>query len=261
MMNSLWVAATGMNAQDAKMQSIANNLANVNTTAFKKDRVAFEDLMYSIQKAPGTETGALNAHPTGIQIGNGVKVVGTEKVHTQGAIQTTNQELDIAIMGKGFFQVENADGELLYTRNGQFRVNADGELVTTQGYPIVPNIALPDNALSVSISEEGIVSAMVPDQADPEDLGQLTLTNFANPAGLMAKGGNMFSETAASGEANELVAGTEGVGVLKQHALEASNVEVVSEMVEMVNTQRGFEMASNLISKADEMLQYAINRT
>ncbi|MFV0575307.1 MAG: flagellar basal-body rod protein FlgG [Vibrio sp.] len=256
MHNALSISKTGMAAQDAKMTAISNNLANVNTVGFKRDRVVFEDLFYSVAKQAGTGTVDLNDHPTGLQLGNGVRVVGTEKVYTQGGVQNTNQQYDLAIMGDGFFQIEGPDGETMYTRNGQFRVSSEGNLVNSQGYPLQPEITIPDNATLITITEDGEVSATIPGQVEEEELGQITLVKFINPAGLTAKGGNLMAETEASGEAMELTAGTEGVGVIKQGALEGSNVQVVEEMVDMIATQRAYEMSAKMVSAADEMLQY-----
>ncbi|MGR5347548.1 flagellar basal-body rod protein FlgG [Vibrio mediterranei] len=256
MHSALWVSKTGMAAQDIKMASISNNLANVNTAGFKRDRVIFEDLFYSVHKSAGVETTELNRHPTGIQLGSGVRVLGTQKVHTQGSALTTNQPLDMSIQGEGFFQVENTEGEVMYTRNGQFNVNADGLLVTAQGNPVSPNITIPAEAIDVSISEDGLVSAIIPGQAQPEDLGQITVARFMNPSGLRALGGNLLAETEASGEANILVAGTEGAGSIMQGTVEGSNVVVVEEMVEMISTQRAYEMNVKMVSAADQMLQY-----
>ncbi|MBD1573435.1 flagellar basal-body rod protein FlgG [Vibrio sp. S17_S38] len=256
MHNALSIAKTGMAAQDAKMTAISNNLANVNTVGFKKDTVIFESLFYSIEKQAGTETADLNQHPTGMQLGNGVRISGTQKVFTQGSINNTDQQYDLAILGDGFFQVAGPDGETLYTRNGQMQVNSDGNLVNNQGYIIQPEITVPDNATLVSISEDGMVTATVAGQVDGENLGQLTLVKFMNPAGLSALGGNLLAETDASGEALELTPGEEGVGVIKQGALEGSNVQVVESMVEMIQTQRGYEMNAKVLSASDEMLQY-----
>lgn len=261
MHSALSISKTGMAAQDAKMTAISNNLANVNTVGFKRDRVVFEDLFYSIEKQAGSATVDMNEHPTGVQLGNGVRVAGTEKVFTQGSIQNTNQQLDLAIMGDGFFQIEGPDGEPMYTRNGQFHVNSDGALVNTQGYLLQPEINIPDNATLISISEDGLVSATVAGQVEPEDLGEVTLVKFMNPAGLVAQGGNLLMESEASGEAMELAAGTEGAGLIKQGALEGSNVQVVEEMVDMIATQRAYEMSAKMVSAADEMLQYIANQT
>ncbi|MGR5448618.1 flagellar basal-body rod protein FlgG [Vibrio sp. PNB22_3_1] len=256
MHSALWVSKTGMAAQDTKMAAISNNLANVNTVGFKRDRVVFEDLMYSVTKQAGAETSELNVHPTGVQLGTGVRVLGTQKVNTQGSVQNTNRPLDLAIQGEGYFQIEGNDGETIYTRAGEFNVNADGLMVTAQGYPLQPNIVVPEEAISVSISESGQVTATMPGQVQLEDLGQITLAKFMNPAGLAALGGNMLAETPASGEPNILVASFDGAGSLKQGALEGSNVVVVEEMVEMISTQRAYEMNVKVVSAADEMLQY-----
>lgn len=245
-----------MAAQDAKMTAISNNLANSNTVGFKKDTVVFADLFYSIEKNAGTETADLNQHPTGVQLGNGVRVAGTQKIFTQGAINTTNQQYDIAINGDGFLQVEGPDGEVLYTRNGQLQVNADGALVNNQGFVIQPEINIPENATLISISEDGRVQATVAGQVDQEDLGQITLVKFMNSAGLKPLGDNLLAASDASGDPIELQPGEEGVGTIKQGALEGSNVQVVDEMVAMIQTQRGYEMSAKILSASDEMLQY-----
>ncbi|MCY9872315.1 flagellar basal-body rod protein FlgG [Vibrio barjaei] len=256
MHSALWVSKTGMAAQDAKLTAISNNLANVNTIGFKKDKVVFEDLLYSVHKQAGVETTETNRHPTGVQFGSGVKILGTEKINTQGSALTTNLQYDMAIEGEGFFQIETTTGETVYTRNGQFRVNAEGLIVNGSGNPLVPNITVPAEAISVAISNDGIVSASIPGQADNEELGQITVARFNNPQGLRALGGNLLAETQASGEANILVAGEEGAGYLRQGVLEGSNVQVVEEMVEMISTQRAYEMNVKMVSAADQMLQY-----
>ncbi len=256
MNNALWISKTGMAAQDTKMAAISNNLANVNTVGFKRDRVVFEDLFYEIRRQPGAPIDATNELPTGIQIGSGVRVVGTQKVFTQGNVQNTGQQLDLAIMGDGFFQIENGDGELTYSRNGQFHVDAEGLVVNTEGFPLVPNIQLPNNVTRVTVGADGIVSAALAGDSRNQELGQLTLAQFSNPSGLEALGGNLFRQTEASGEALELAPSTEGVGSLKQGALEGSNVQVVEEMVEMITTQRAYEMNAKVVSAADDMLKY-----
>lgn len=261
MHSALMISKTGMAAQDSKMTAISNNLANVNTVGFKRDRVVFEDLFYAVEKQAGTGTDDLNVHPTGIQLGNGVRVAGTEKVFTQGNINNTSQQYDLAIMGDGFFQIEGPDGEMLYTRNGQFHVNSDGSMVNTQGYLLQPEITVPDDAILVSIAEDGTVSATIPGETEPQNLGEITLVKFMNPQGLTALGGNLLGETEASGEAMELAAGTEGAGFIKQGALETSNVQVVEEMVDMISTQRAYEMSAKMVSAADNMLQYLANHT
>ncbi|MDD1781857.1 flagellar basal-body rod protein FlgG [Enterovibrio sp. ZSDZ35] len=256
MHSSLWVSKTGMAAQDTKMTAISNNLANVNTVGFKRDRVVFEDLFYSIQRQPGAQVDDINQLPSGVQLGSGVRVVGTQKVFTQGNTQNTSQELDMAVMGQGFFQIENSDGEIMYSRNGQFHVNSEGLMVNTQGLPLEPQVQIPDNALSVSVGVDGRVTVTTAGDPAPQDIGQITLAKFINPAGLEAVGGNLFRETEASGMAEELVAGQDGAGSIKQGALEGSNVQVVEEMVDMITTQRAYEMNAKVVSAADDMLKF-----
>ncbi|MEF1306474.1 flagellar basal-body rod protein FlgG, partial [Vibrio owensii] len=200
-----------------------NNLANVNTVGFKRDRVVFEDLFYSIQRQPGAQVDQVNELPSGVQLGSGVRVVGTQKVFTQGNTQNTTQELDLAVMGQGFFQIENSDGQIMYTRNGQFHINSEGLMVNSQGLPLEPQIQIPDNAISFSVGVDGTVTTTSADDPTPQQLGQITLAKFINPAGLEAVGGNLFRETEASGPADELIAGEDGAGSIKQGALEGSN--------------------------------------
>ena len=253
---ALWVSKTGLTAQDAKMATISNNLANVNTVGFKRDREAFEDLFYQVQRQPGAQQDQQNQAPTGIQLGNGVRVVGTQKVFTPGNFQTTNQELDVAIVGEGFFGIEKPDGETAYTRNGQLHRSAEGLLVNADGLPLVPQNEIPANATKVAIGSDGTVSATVAGQQGNVELGRITLTNFTNPAGLEALGGNLYRATAASGEPQEGVPGEEAFGALKQYTLEGSNVNVVEEMVEMISTQRAYEMNAKVVSAADQMLKF-----
>ncbi|MBR9786781.1 flagellar basal-body rod protein FlgG [Vibrio sp. J1-1] len=256
MHSALWVSKTGMAAQDTKMTAISNNLANVNTVGFKRDRVVFEDLFYSIQRQPGAAVDQVNELPSGVQLGSGVRVVGTQKVFTQGNTQNTSQELDLAVMGQGFFQIENSDGQIMYTRNGQFHVNSEGLMVNTQGLPLEPQIQIPEDAISLSVGVDGTVTATTAADVRPQNLGQITLANFVNPAGLEAIGGNLFRETEASGPADELIAGEDGAGSIKQGALEGSNVQVVEEMVDMITTQRAYEMNAKVVSAADDMLKF-----
>ncbi len=216
MHSALWVSKTGMAAQDTKMTAISNNLANVNTVGFKRDRVVFEDLFYSIQRQPGAQVDQVNELPSGVQLGSGVRVVGTQKVFTQGNTQNTTQELDLAVMGQGFFQIENSDGQIMYTRNGQFHINSEGLMVNSQGLPLEPQIQIPDNAISFSVGVDGTVTTTSADDPTPQQLGQITLAKFINPAGLEAVGGNLFRETEASGPADELIAGEDGAGSIKQ---------------------------------------------
>jgi flagellar basal-body rod protein FlgG len=253
---ALWISKTGVQAQDAKLQAIANNLANVNTVGFKRDRVVFEDLFYQIERPPGAPNDDSTVTPSGVQLGNGTRLVGTQKVFTTGNLQTTGQSLDVAIVGQGFLQVELPNGETAYTRAGQLQVNDEGRLVNAQGLPLVPEVTIPQNATGVSIGENGIVSATMPGTAEPAQIGQITLANFVNPAGLMALGDNLYQETTASGVPTEGVPGEEALGKLKQGALEGSNVQAVEEMVEMIAAQRTYEMNTKVLSAADSMMQY-----
>ncbi|PSV26208.1 MULTISPECIES: flagellar basal-body rod protein FlgG [unclassified Photobacterium] len=256
MHSALWVSKTGMAAQDTKMTAISNNLANVNTVGFKRDRVVFEDLFYSIQRQPGAQVDQLNQLPSGVQLGSGVRVVGTQKVFTQGNSQNTQQQLDLAVMGSGFFQIENSDGEVMFSRNGQFHVNSEGLMVNGQGLPLQPQIQIPEEANTISIGVDGLVTATLAGDPQPQELGQITLAKFINPAGLEAVGGNLYKETQASGQPQEMIAGTDGAGSLKQGALEGSNVQVVEEMVDMITTQRAYEMNAKVVSAADDMLKF-----
>ena len=253
---ALWVSKTGLAAQDAKMGAISNNLANVNTTGFKRDRVVFEDLFYQTQRAPGVALNQNNSSPGGIQFGSGVKILGTEKSFTEGSIQVTSKELDVAITGQGFFQVENPDGDIAYTRAGNLKISADGVLTNAQGLPLVPGIELPQGTKSLGIGKDGMVMAQVGGEDEPVELGQITLVNFVNPAGLEATGGNLYRETTVSGEAWEGVPGEDAFGELEQGALEGSNVQVVEEMVDMITVQRAYEMNAKMVSAADDMLKF-----
>lgn len=252
---AMWISKTGVQAQDAKLQAIANNLANVNTVGFKRDRVVFEDLFYSVEQQPGAQLDNNRNSVSGVQLGNGTRMVGTQKLFTTGSLQTTNRSLDVAIEGQGFLQVETADGETAYTRAGQLSVNSDGRLVNAQGLPLRPEITVPANATAITIGENGMVTATMPGTTTPTELGQLTLANFLNPAGLLALGGNLYKETTASGAAVEGNPGADGRGKLKQGALEGSNVQVVEEMVDMIAAQRTYEMNTKVLSAADGMLQ------
>lgn len=256
MQNALWVSKTGLTAQDVKMSTIANNLANVNTTGFKKDRVAFDDLFYQIQRQPGGQVDDVDYLPSGVQLGTGTRVAATQKVFTTGDIKTTNQQLDMAIEGQGFFQIQQSNGDVGYTRDGQFFRSSDGMLVTSQGLPLVPNIQIPADALSVTIGTNGTVSAQLAGQNEQQQLGQITLVNFTNPAGLEAKGNNLFAATSASGNPVEGVAGEQSIGTIHQGSLEGANVNVVEEMVEMISTQRAYEMNAKVVSASDDMLKF-----
>ncbi|MEC5160614.1 flagellar basal-body rod protein FlgG [Janthinobacterium sp. CG_23.3] len=253
---AMWISKTGVQAQDAKLQAIANNLANVNTVGFKRDRVVFEDLFYQVDQQPGTQRADNTLSPSGVQLGNGTHMVGTQKVFTTGSLQTTSQPLDVAITGNGFLQVRRPNGESGYTRAGQLSVDANGILINAHGLPLVPQITVPNNATAVTIGDNGMVSATIPGTAAGVELGQLTLTSFVNPTGLLALGENLFQETAASGTPTEGRPGEGALGKLKQGALEGSNVQVVEEMVDMIAAQRTYEMNTKVLSAADNMLQY-----
>lgn len=253
---ALWISKTGLAAQDAKMGAIFNNLANVNTSGFKRDRVMFSDLFYQNQRTPGGQLDQNNTAPTGIQFGSGVKIVGTQKEFSTGNIQNTGQDLDVAITGQGFFQVETPDGEIAYTRAGNLQRNQEGVITNAAGLPLVPQIELPANTKELQIAKDGTVMAQVGGETDPVELGQITLVNFVNPAGLEAVGGNLYRETAASGEAVEGIPGEEAFGQLEQGSLEGSNVQVVEEMVDMITVQRAYEMNAKMVSAADDMLKF-----
>jgi flagellar basal-body rod protein FlgG len=251
----MWISKTGVQAQDAKLQAIANNLANVNTVGFKRDRVMFEDLFYQVDSQPGAQR-ADNTISSGVQLGNGTRVVGTQKVFSNGGLQTTNQQYDVAINGNGFLQVRRPDGQSAYTRAGQLGIDPNGVLTNAQGLPLVPQITVPNNATALVIGENGVVTATLPGSTQPAELGTINLTTFVNPAGLLALGENLFQETPASGTPNEGRPGDGAFGKLKQGALEGSNVQVVEEMVDMIAAQRTYEMNTKVLSAADNMLQY-----
>lgn len=252
----MYVAKTGLSAQDTQLKVISNNLANVSTVGFKKDRAIFEDLLYQIQRAPGAESSADTQLPSGLQLGNGVRVVGTQKQFTVGDTQITDQPFDVAINGGGFFQVSLPNGETAYTRNGQFHLNGDNELTTAEGYLIEPAITLPDEVTTFSVGVDGSVSATSGGDTTPENIGQITLASFVNPAGLLATGQNLFTETASSGAPVIGTPGEDGLGQTRQNMLEASNVSAVEELVNMITTQRAYEINSKVISTADEMLSF-----
>jgi flagellar basal-body rod protein FlgG len=254
---ALHVARTGLDAQNTKMQVIANNLANVNTTGFKKSRADYQDLLYQEMKSAGASSSPSTMVPTGIEIGQGVRTVSTEKLFNQGSFKQTENPLDIAIEGEGFFQVTKPDGLMAYTRTGEFKVDSEGRLVTSDGYTIEPQITIPSDAMAVTISADGIVSVTQPGIATPTQVGNLELARFINPSGLQPLGRNLYTTTAASGEAMTGTPGTDGAGTLAQGFLEMSNVSVVEEMVNMIAAQRAYEINSKSIQTTDEMLQTA----
>jgi flagellar basal-body rod protein FlgG len=255
MIRSLWISKTGMEAQQTQLDTISHNLANVATNGFKKGHVVFEDLIYQNLRQAGAAAGEQGMLPTGLQVGLGVRPVATSRTFTQGNLQQTGNNLDVAIKGNGFFQIQRADGSTAYTRDGAFQVNADGQIVTHAGDLVQPGITVPANALSLTIAADGTVSATVPGQTAPQVLGQLQLASFVNPAGLDPLGGNLFGETAASGAPNAGQPGTDGLGALQQGFVETSNVNVVEELVAMIQTQRAYELNSKAIQTSDQMLQ------
>ncbi|WP_010325256.1 flagellar basal-body rod protein FlgG [Marinobacterium stanieri] len=256
MHGALHVAKTGLSAQDTQLKVISNNLANVSTVGFKKDRLEFEDLLYQVRRQPGAETGADSQLPSGLQVGSGVRTVGTQKLFFTGDMQITDQPFDLAINGRGFLQVQMPNGEMGYTRNGELHLDSENRLVTAEGYPIEPEITLPGEVTNFSVGGDGTVSVSVAGDPEPTVLGQLETADFVNPQGLLAIGQNLFTETGASGAPIIGVPGEDGRGIMKQGMLEGSNVNAVEELVDMITTQRAYEMNSKVISTADEMLGY-----
>jgi flagellar basal-body rod protein FlgG len=254
---ALWAAKTGLDAQNTEMSVIANNLANVNTTGYKKDRAVFEDLLYQNMGQVGAATSQSTQSPSGISIGTGVRLVATEKNYSQGSLTQTGNPLDLAIQGQGFFQIQQPDGTLAYTRDGSFQENAQGQLVTANGDVVQPGITIPQNAQSVTIGSDGTVSVLLPGASAPSQIGQIQLANFINPAGLEPTGNNLLVQSAASGSPQTGSPGSNGLGTLGQGELEASNVNVVESLVNMIETQRAYEMNSKAISTVSQMLQYA----
>ena len=255
MIRSLWIAKTGMEGQQTKLDAVSNNLANVGTNGFKRAGVVFEDLMYQNLRQAGAETGEGTQLPTGLQLGLGVRAVATTRSFAQGSLTQTGNVYDLAIKGQGFFQVQMADGSTAYTRDGGFQVDADGRLVTNNGDPVQPGLTIPATAQSVTVAPDGTVSALLPGEAVPTVVGQLELANFVNPAGLAPRGQNLFTETAASGTPNVSAPGLDGLGALQQGMVEGSNVNVVEELVTMIATQRAYELNSKAIQTSDQMLQ------
>jgi flagellar basal-body rod protein FlgG len=258
---ALWAAKTGLDAQQTEMAVVSNNLANVNTTGFKQDRAVFEDLLYQNQTQAGADTSQTTQSPSGMSIGTGVQVVATEKDYSQGSLTQTGNPLDVAIQGQGFFQIQMPDGTLAYTRDGTFQTNAQGQLVTSSGYLLQPGITIPQGAQSVTIGSDGTVSVTLAGQSAATQIGQLQLANFINPPGLQPIGQNLLVQSAASGSPQTGSPGTNGFGTLAQGELESSNVNVVEELVNMIQTQRAYEMNSKAISTVDQMLQYATENT
>jgi flagellar basal-body rod protein FlgG len=255
MMRSLSIAKTGMESQQLQLDNISNNLANVGTNGFKRSQVVFEDLLYQNMRQAGSQNTQQNTLPTGLQIGTGVRAVGSSRNFGQGNLQKTDGAYDVAVNGLGFFQVQMPDGTNAYTRDGSFKIDANGQLVTNNGFPVNPAITIPANAQKVTIGQDGTVTVIVPGSATPNTVGQIQLATFTNPAGLNPLGGNVYGETAASGAPTPGQPGTNGLGTLAQGFIETSNVNVVEELVAMIATQRAYEINSKAVSTVDQMLQ------
>lgn len=255
MIRSLWISKTGLDAQQTQMDVIANNLANVSTNGFKRSRAVFEDLLYQTLRQPGAQSSQQTQLPSGLQLGTGVRPVATERIFTQGNLQQTGNSKDVAIQGQGFFQVLRPDGSTAYTRDGSFQTDFEGQLVTSSGYYVQPAITIPPNAQSITVGRDGVVSVTTPDSTVSVQVGNLQLATFINPAGLQSVGENLYVETASSGTPNVTNPGTDGAGLLNQGYVETSNVNVVEELVNMIQTQRAYEINSKSVQTSDQMLQ------
>ncbi len=256
MPNALHIARSGLEALDAKLRTISNNLANANTVGFKRDRAAFETLMYQTMRPAGAPAGADSRFGMGLSTGAGVRLAGNERVHAQGGFTVTDNALDLAIDGEGLFEVTLPDGRAAYTRAGAFTRDAEGRIVTPQGHPLAPGLQIPEGATAITIGADGTVSALLPGEPAPTDVGRLSLSGFINPAGLEPMGENLFLESAASGAPQQGNPSENGLGRIRQGALEGSNVSAVQELVDMIETQRAYEINSKVISAADEMMRY-----
>jgi len=256
MNQALWVAKTGLDAQQTRMSVISNNLANTNTSGFKRDRASFEDLLYKQVRQPGASSSQQNQLPSGLQLGTGVRVVATAKDFVQGPPQQTGRALDVMVNGRGFFEVTLPDGSPAYTRDGSFQLSGEGELITNSGYPVQPGIQIPEGVQSITIGSDGTITAQMAGDGGSLEIGALTVCDFVNPTGLQAKGENLYLETVASGPAQSGTPGLNGMGILVQKSLEGSNVNVVEELVSMIETQRAYEMNAKAISTTDSMLGY-----
>lgn len=254
MIRSLWIARTGLDAQQLQIDNIANNLANTSTNGYKRSRAIFEDLLYQNLRQPGAQSSQQTTIPSGLQVGTGVRPVATERVFTQGNLQRTDNTFDLAINGQGFFQILMPDGSTSYTRDGAFQKDSQGNMVTSSGYQLQPNIVVPSDALSFSVGRDGIVTVTQPGTAAVTQIGQLQIANFVNPAGLQSVGENLYLETAASGAPTASTPGLNGVGVINQSFVETSNVNVAEELVQMIQTQRAYELNSKVVSTSDQML-------
>jgi flagellar basal-body rod protein FlgG len=259
MTQALWIAKTGLDAQQTRMAVISNNLANVNTTGYKYSRPVFNDLLYQTVRQPGAQSSQNTEIPSGLMVGTGVRTMSTQKFYSQGNIIQTENPLDIGITGKGFFEILMPDGTTSYTRDGTFQLDSQGQMVTSNGFILQPQITIPANTQSMTIGEDGVVSVLIAGSTSPTQVGSIQLADFINPAGLQPIGDNLLKETAASGSASTGTPGLTGLGRTVQGSLESSNVNVVSELVNMIETQRAYEMNSKAISTSDQMLQYASN--
>ncbi|MGC2166154.1 MAG: flagellar basal-body rod protein FlgG [Gallionella sp.] len=255
MIRSLWISKTGLDAQQTQMDVISNNLANVSTSGFKRSRAVFEDLLYQTLRQPGAQSSQQTQVPSGLQIGTGVRPVAVERIHTQGNLQLTGNQLDVAILGAGFFQVQMPDGTTAYTRDGSFQLDSQGQLVNSSGFPIQPALTIPANSINVTIGRDGLVSITQAGVTAPVQVGSLQLATFVNPGGLQSLGENLYQETASSGTPATTAPGTNGAGLLNQTYVETSNVNVVEELGNLIQTQRAYEIQSNAIQASDQMLQ------
>jgi flagellar basal-body rod protein FlgG len=254
MIRSLWIAKTGLDSQQTNLDVISHNLANVSTNGYKRQRAVFEDLIYQTLRQPGAQSSQQTQIPSGLQLGTGARTVATERIFTQGSLQRTENALDIAINGGGFFQIQMPDGTLAYTRDGAFQKDSTGQVVTSSGYPLSPPITIPADALSVTVSRDGIVSVLQQGQTTPSQIGNIQLANFVNVGGLQSAGENLFVETASSGAPTPNTPGTNGTGLLNQGMVETSNVNVAEELVSMIQAQRAYELNSKAVTTSDQML-------
>jgi len=259
MMQSLYTASTGMLGMQTQIDTTANNIANVNTIGFKKSRAEFADLMYHVQKYSGTATSDVTKSPTGIEVGLGVRPTAINKIFSEGSLKQTDNQLDIAVTGGGFFKMELPDGTEVYSRNGAFKVDENGTLVNSDGYRLIPEIVIPEDATNISIGTDGIVTVVQPGQTQATQIGQISLTNFINPAGLHSLGDNLYIETDSSGQPVEGTPGVDGLGLLRQGFVELSNVELVVELTDLITGQRAYDANSKIITTSDEMLQTTNN--
>jgi len=254
MIRSLWIAKTGLDAQQTNLDVISNNLANVSTNGFKRARAVFEDLLYQTMRQPGAASSQQTTIPSGLMVGTGVRPISTERIFTQGNLQRTENALDLAVAGQGFFQIQMPDGTLAYTRDGAFQRDSTGQMVTSSGYQLSPAITIPSNALSVTVSRDGIISITQAGAAGATQIGNIQLASFVNPGGLQSVGENLFVETGSSGTPTPNTPGTNGTGLINQGYVETSNVNVAEELVTMIQTQRAYEMNSKAVTTSDQML-------